>query len=210
MKKDTSEREREALTFIRSYMERHGIPPTIREIAGALGIRSLSMVHALVKRIEEAGQIRNIPHAKRAIRLTSPVPRRGIPVIGHIPAGTPITAVEDFEEVVPLDPAWFSSSGDAFFALRVQGDSMIGEGVLEGDLVVIRVQDTAEDGEIVAALIEGIEHEATLKVFRRVNDHVELRPANPRYAPFVFTAEDLSAGRLRILGVMAGLIRRGR
>jgi len=200
-----SETEKTALDFIESYILEHGYPPTLREIAEACEFSSKNSAYKLLRRLEAKGFLELVPGEARGIRLTRP--SRGIPVLGEIPAGEPLIPYEELEEIVPLDPSFFG--GGKLFAVRISGDSMKDAGILDGDLVVIRPQEEAESGRIVAALLTEPEPHVTLKRLKLINGRLELHPENPAYEPMVFTKEDVSLGKVKILGVKVGLIRRG-
>ena len=202
---DLSERERKALEFIERHISEYGYPPTVRQIAEACGLSSTGAVYKLLRRLEGKGYVELSPGESRGIRLLKPA--RGIPVLGEIPAGEPLIPYEDLEEVVPLDPSFFG--GGKLFIVRVSGDSMVGAGILDGDLVVIRPQEEAESGEIVAALITEPEPHVTLKRLKVTNGGLELHPENPAYSPMHFSKEDVTQGKVKILGVKVGLLRKG-
>ncbi len=167
--------------FIVSFTDIHGYSPTVREICAAVGLRSPSTVHLHLKTLQEAGLIRRDENKMRSIQVNfdgSPFQSaRQIPILGVVTAGVPITAVEDVEGYLPYSP---DVSPEDHFALRVRGDSMIGAGILDGDLVVVHRQPTAENGQIVVALLED---EATVKRLSRKNGQVWLLPENDAYAP---------------------------
>ena len=200
-----SESERRALEFIEARITEHGYPPSVREILEACGFASKNAVHKLLRRLEAKGYIELVPGEARGIKLLRPT--KGIPVLGEIPAGEPLIPYENLEEVVPLDPSFFG--GGKLFIVRVSGDSMVGAGILDGDLVVIRPQEEAESGEIVAALLTEPEPHVTLKRLKIVNGGLELHPENPAYSPTVFSKEDVARGKIKILGVKVGLLRKG-
>jgi repressor LexA len=197
-------RQRRIIDFIRATVRERGYPPTVREIGEAVGLNSSSSVHAQLANLERRGLLRRDPTKPRAMELQRPgVPRSAgvsVPLVGAISAGRPILADENIEEYLLLPDRYAGEEGH--FALRVAGDSMIGAGILDGDVVVVKRQDTAEDGDIVAALMTGpAEDEATVKRFRRDNGKVVLAPENPAMSPF-----ELTAGR--ILGKVVSLLRR--
>ncbi|MGZ4411895.1 MAG: transcriptional repressor LexA [Gaiellaceae bacterium] len=196
-------RQQEIWEFLVGYVERHGYPPTVREIGEAVGLASPSTVHAHLANLERAGLLRRDPTKPRALELmrerSEPVaaelPR--LPLLGDIAAGSPLLAEENVEDHISI-PETFA--GD--FLLRVKGDSMIEAGILEGDLVVVRREQTAENGDIVVALAGDDESagEATVKRFFREAGRIRLQPENsalaPIYAPYV-----------RILGKVTGVLR---
>jgi repressor LexA len=188
-----TERQQQVLEFIRQTVAERGYPPSVREIGEAVGLSSPSTVHSHLSALVTAGAIKRDPTKPRAIMIVgeeattaarAPDDRvRDIPVLGRIAAGTPILAAEHVEEVLPLPVDLVGN--DPVFLLEVKGDSMIEAGILEGDLVAVRSQKDARDGEIVAALIDG--EEATVKRLRRHEGNVILEPANPAYEPMVYT-----------------------
>ncbi|WP_022853222.1 transcriptional repressor LexA [Thermodesulfatator atlanticus] len=200
-----SESEKIALEFIEEYLSKNGYPPSFREIAEACGFSSKSSVHKLLRRLEAKGFVELVPGEARGIRLLRPA--KGIPVLGKIPAGEPLIPYEDLEEVVPIDPSFFG--GGRLFMVRVRGDSMKDAGILPGDLVVIRPQEEAFSGDIVAALIYEPEPYVTLKRLKISQGRIELHPENPVYEPMIFSKEEVENGKLKILGVKVGLLRKG-
>jgi len=201
---NVSARQRRILDFIKETVQGRGYPPTVREIGEAVGLNSSSSVHAQLANLERRGLLRRDPTKPRAMELQGPGAPTGraisVPVVGRISAGTPVLADENVEEYLPL-PTDYAGDTDSF-ALRVTGDSMVGAGILDGDMVVVRRQDDAREGDIVAALVSGpAEDEATVKRFHRSGDGVQLVPANPAYEPI-----DLTAGR--VLGKVVAVLRR--
>ena len=186
-----TERQQQVLDYIRETVSNRGYPPSVREIGEAVGLSSPSTVHAHLNSLVEAGAIRKDPSKPRALVVIDETPRpkvddrnvRDIPILGRIAAGTPILAAEHVEDVMPL-PTELVGDGPVFL-LKVKGDSMINAGIHEGDLVAIHSQPDAQDGEIVAALIDG--EEATVKRLRRRDGKVILESENPAYEPMVFT-----------------------
>ncbi len=196
-------RQKEILEFMAAYQDREGFPPSIREICQAVGLSSPGSLIKHLRSLEAKGFIAGVPGKKRAWKLTNRSSRNYIPLIGRIAAGTPILADENKDDDLPVDPKLFGS--DEAFALLVKGDSMIDAQIRSGDLAIIRPQSQAENGEIVAVMIEGIEPEATLKIFRIKNEDIELHPANEAYKVQIFRGEE--RGRVKILGKLAGIIR---
>jgi len=198
---DLSERQLEILRFIKSHCSNHGYPPTVREIGLAVGLASPSTVHAHLAKLEEAGEIRRDPTKPRAMllpnerrtsrRAVEPPRPRGLPLLGAVAAGVPTLAEEQVEE-------WVESPFEGDFVLRVKGESMKDAGILPGDLVVVKQQSTARDGEIVVALIED---EATVKRFFREADHVRLQPENDAFEPIITTD-------VQILGSVVAVLRK--
>jgi repressor LexA len=208
---DLTKRQQEIFDYIKSYSAGHGYPPTVRDIGKAVGLTSSSTVHAHLSNLEKLGLLRRDPSKPRAIELLDRatrdaraavssaigrvVPSGGLPVVGSVAAGQPILAEENIEEYVTVPPAAGGEDGD--YVLRVRGDSMIDAGILEGDYVVVRPQDSAGDGEIIVALVG---EEATVKRFFRENDHVRLQPENQ-------TMEPIRSKDVRVLGRVVGLFR---
>lgn len=185
-------RQQEILDYITSTVESRGYPPSVREIGEAVGLSSPSTVHSHLSALVKSGRLRRDPSKPRAIEVvTDDQPSAGIarggirevPLVGRIAAGSPILAEQDIEEVYPLPTSLIGK--EPVFMLEVKGDSMIDAGILDGDLVVVRRQQDADSGDIVAALIDG--EEATVKRLRKGDGRVTLIAENPEYAPMVFT-----------------------
>src|SRR5215208_4072658 len=210
-------KQRELLLFIDSRLNQGGISPSFDEMREALDLKSKSGVHRLISALEERGFIRRLPNRARALEVlklpesaapASPTPRPivpaaandtiEIPLHGRIAAGTPIEALQGTEGFAV--PAALLGPGE-HYALEVSGDSMIEEGILDGDFALIRKVDTARDGEIVVALID--DSEATLKTFRHEGSMIRLDPANRSYEPQRYRPE-----QVQIQGKLAGLVRR--
>lgn len=194
-----TDRQRQTFDFIRAYRQRHGVAPKLREIAQHLGIRSRGTAHRYVRALETAGLIAVESDVARGIELVArPKTRRTtLPLLGRIAAGQPIEAIAGHDEI---DLSEFFM-GPNRFVLRVQGDSMIDDGILHGDMVVVEKRDSADNGEIVVALLDN--NEATLKRLHNNRDgSVTLRPANGRLAPMRY-----AASRVRIQGVVVGQMR---
>jgi repressor LexA len=201
---NVSVRQRRILDFIRDTVRTRGYPPTVREIGDAVGLTSSSSVHAQLANLERQGLLRRDPTKPRAMELQGPgAPKSNavsVPLLGRISAGAPVMAEEHVEEYLAL-PTDYAGEDD-HFALRVHGESMIGAGILDGDVVVVRRQDTATEGDIVAALLTGpAEDEATVKRFHRANGKIQLVPENPTMQPIEFTAG-------RILGQVVAVLRK--
>ena len=201
-------RQREVLDFIRVFGERQGVPPTVREIgekfrftarAAFDHLRALERKGMLERRVtgKRASRTLVLPAQKGARRPEPP----GIPLLGRIAAGAPITAVENHEDTIPLRPDWLGAGGQDVFALRVRGDSMIDAHIVDGDLVLVRKQESAATGDIVAAMID---QEATVKRFATEGGTVLLKPEHPTMKPIVV---DPQRAEFRILGKVIGLIR---
>jgi len=195
-----TDRSREVYDFVRAYTLRHGYAPKLREIAVHLGIRSRGVVHRHLRALEDEGWLRIEPERARGVRLRghAAAGRPGqLPLLGRIAAGRPIEAIPGEDEI---DLSEFFVNHNRF-VLRVAGNSMIEDGILDGDMVVIEKREMAENGEIVVALIDGIE--ATLKRLQRNRDgSLTLRPANSNMPPLRY-----AAARVRIQGVVVGQFR---
>ena len=200
-----TKRQKQILEFIENYISEYKMAPTMREIGEGVGIKSTGAVYEILKRLEANGYISIPPGTKRSIRLLKSV-RGGIPLLGEIPAGEPIVPYENIEELIPLDPKYFG--GEKLFGLRVVGDSMIEAGIFEGDIAIIKPESFADNGKIIAALLNEIEPEVTLKYLYKQNGGFSLVPANPNYEERFFTAEDVALSKITIIGVMVGLIRK--
>ena len=191
-----TERQRGILNFIELETRDRGYPPSVREIGEAVGLTSTSTVHAHLATLQRLGYLRRDPTKPRAIEVRwdpssdaalERRPFRSVPLLGDVAAGTDVLAQENVEELFPL-PEDFTGTGDLFM-LRVRGDSMIGVGIMDGDFVVCRAQQTAENGQIVVAGLPG--EEATVKTYQRQGGTVTLVPANDRLSPMVFPADDV-------------------
>ncbi|HIZ19554.1 MAG TPA: transcriptional repressor LexA [Firmicutes bacterium] len=176
--KPLNEKQQRVLMFLKERAQ-DGIPPTVREICAAAGIKSTSTVHAYLKLLEDEGYISRQSGLNRAIRMPGESVAR-VPLLGKVTAGKPILAIEEVEEYVPYSGGGYQP-GD-LFALRVVGDSMINAGILNGDVVIVRKKPTAENGEIVVALIGD---EATVKRLYREKGHIRLQPENDAYEPII-------------------------
>jgi repressor LexA len=200
---DLTKRQQEIFEFIKRYSSRHGYPPTVRDIGKAVGLASSSTVHAHLANLEKVGLLRRDPTKPRAIELLdravggvrSIVKPSGLPLVGQVAAGQPILAEENIEDYVQTPSAIGGEEGE--YLLRVRGESMKDAGILEGDLVVVRPQETARDGEIIVALVG---EEATVKRFFKESDHIRLQPENTAMEP-------IRTREARILGKVVGLMR---
>ena len=170
------------LDFIKSEIEMKGYPPSVREICQAVGLKSTSTVHAHLNHLEEQGLIRRDSTKPRALEVLDGSHQRGrsVPLVGRVTAGQPILAVENIEDYLVLPQNMLGQ--DDVFCLRVQGESMIDIGILDGDIVVLRRQDSADNGDIVVALVDD---EATLKRIYYEDGHVRLQPENATMAPII-------------------------
>jgi len=197
-----SERRRRILDFIKDQVQAKGYPPSVREIGEAVGLKSSSTVHGHLLKLEKLGYIRRDPSKPRAIEilddLNAPKVRAfDVPVLGRVTAGMPILAVENIEEYFPI-PKDFVDHEDVFI-LRIKGDSMIEAGILDGDYVLVSQQETAANGEIVVALLNG--EESTVKRFFHEGNRIRLQPENS-------TMEPIYSADVAILGKVTGVFRR--
>lgn len=201
---DLTKRQQEIFDFIKQYSNKHGYPPTVRDIGKAVGLASSSTVHAHLANLERIGLLRRDPSKPRAIELLDRAvggvkslvtPSDGLPLVGSVAAGQPILAEENIEDHIPVPSEAGGGTGE--FMLRVRGDSMINAGILDGDLVVVQRQETAADGEIVVALVG---EEATVKRFFREADHVRLQPENDLLEP-------IRSREVQLVGKVVGLLR---
>ena len=205
-------RQREILDWIKAFQGREGMPPTVREIGAAFGMRSTGSVRTHLQALRRKGWLgekrpgrhRGMGVLHSRLRIEKTPPRGGglrqVPILGRVAAGPLLLAEENLEGSLSLDPALLPRSGEVF-ALRVRGDSMVGAGILDGDLALVRRQETAEAGEIVVAMLDG---EATVKRFRPEGDRIVLEPENPALRPIVV---EPGSGEFRILGRLAGVVR---
>ena len=196
-RKPLTDRRRQILDMIVEHQRTRGYPPSIREIAAEVGLKSPASVKAHLDVLASAGYLRVDPTRPRAIEVRYDEnsgaalerrPVRHVPLVGDVAAGSGVLAAENVEELVPM-PADLTGEGDLFM-LRVRGDSMIDAGILDGDYVVCRAQRTAEDGEVVVAGIPG--DEATVKILHRRDGRVVLTPANELLAPMDFEPDEVS------------------
>ena len=202
-KEQLSDKQQQILEFIKRRILDKGYPPAVREICEAVNLRSTSSVHSHLETLERKGYIHRDPTKPRAIEITDDdfnLARReiiNIPVVGTVTAGEPILAVENIEEYFPMLPNHISNKNT--FMLHVRGESMINAGVLSGDHILVKQQDTAENGEMVAALIDD---SATVKTFYHENGHIRLQPENVTMDPIVVEEKDV-----HILGKVIGVFR---
>jgi repressor LexA len=203
---DLTKRQQEIFDFIKRYSAKYGYPPTVRDIGKAVGLASSSTVHAHLSNLEKVGLLRRDPTKPRALELLDRAAQGvqagvqtflqpGLPLVGQVAAGQPIVAEENIEDYIQT-PA-FAGGADGEFLLRVRGDSMVDAGIIEGDLVVVRSQDHAQDGDIVVALVG---EEATVKRFFQEADHIRLQPENASMEP-------IRTRDVRVLGKVVGLMR---
>lgn len=224
-------KQKELLFLIRDRIADEGVPPSFDEMKSELGLRSKSGIHRLISALEERGFIRRLPHRARALEIlrfpdedtgkATKIVRKvkaavasasdmalgmlKLPLYGSIAAGTPIEAISDVQRHLEVPPSLLANlKGSVMadhYALEVSGDSMIEAGILDGDHVIIRRADTADNGAIVVALVD--DHEATLKYLERRKDGIALVPANSRYEERVF-----DSSRIKVQGKLVGLVRR--
>ena len=192
------ENQQKILDFIKSEIEEKGYPPSVREICAAVGLRSTSTVHAHLNHLEAQGLIRRDSTKPRALEVLDGSQARGrsVPLVGRVTAGQPILAIENIEEYLTLPQSVLGQG--KMFSLKVEGESMIDAGILDGDIVVLRQQDTAENGEIVVAMTS--EDEATLKRIYYEEDRVRLQPENA-------TMDPIYVDSVTVLGKLVALIR---
>lgn len=198
-----SKRQLDILRFIKAEVKSKGYPPSVREIGEAVGLASSSTVHYHLARLETKGLIRRDPTKPRAIEILDEevdIPQSqvvNVPVIGKVTAGSPITAVENIEEYFPL-PDRMVPPDEHVFMLEIMGDSMIDAGILDKDYVIVKQQNTANNGEIVVAMTE--DDEATVKRFYKEDTHIRLQPENPTMEPIILQ-------NVSILGKVIGVFR---
>lgn len=195
---EKNNKQMEIYNYIRSVSLQRGYPPSVREICTAVGLSSTSTVHGHLERLEKRGYIRRDPSKPRAIELLkeNKVEMLSIPIIGKVTAGNPILAFEDIEDTFTI-PSQFIKTNKELFMLKVSGDSMIEAGINDGDLAIIEKQNTAINGDIVVAMIEG---EATIKTFYKEDDCIRLQPENKLLSPII-------VNDCVILGKLAGIFR---
>ncbi len=209
------DREQKILNFMKNEIKTKGYPPTVREICTALGIKSTSTVHKDIASLVDQGYLKKDPSKPRALMVvdsedtSSAEPSQpqvdidaredvvDIPIVGQVAAGTPILAEQNVEDTFPV-PARYA--GGSNFMLRVKGESMINVGIMDGDLILVEQQNTARNGEIVVAMIDGFESEATVKTFYHEGDHIRLQPENDTMSPIIVTD-------VKVLGKVKGVFR---
>lgn len=195
------DKQSEILEYIKREIHDKGYPPSVREICEAVGLRSTSTVHGHLERMERKGLIRRDPTKPRAIEITDGFESKkeivNIPVVGKVTAGIPILAVENVDDTFPL-PFDFVQSSRQTFILKVQGESMIEAGIFDNDYIIVEQRSTANNGEIVVALIDD---SATVKTFYKESGHIRLQPENLSMEPIIIND-------VKILGKVIGLLRR--
>lgn len=213
------ERERKILTYMKEEIRKKGYPPTVREMCTALGIKSTSTTHKDLENLELKGYIKKDPSKPRALMIIDPDTDKGegkaesapqaaesaeradvvdVPVIGRIAAGTPILADQNIDDSIPV-PSRFLPKGNSFM-LTVRGESMVEAGIFDGDYILVHQQNTANNGEIVVAMVDGFESEATVKTFYKENGHIRLQPENRSMSPIIVSD-------VKILGLVKGVFR---
>jgi repressor LexA len=198
-----TQRQRQIMEYIVQHLDMHGYPPTVREIGEAVNLSSSSTVHAHLKNLEDKGLIRRDAILTRAIQIVTgssetvkPKKVMNLPILGRVAAGKPTLAVEDIEDVFPVPQDFLN--GEEGFMLQVKGDSMIEDGIHDGDLVIVRRQPAADNGDTVVAQVD---NEATVKRFYKENGRIRLQPANSQMQPMYY--DDVS-----IVGKVVGLMRK--
>lgn len=206
------EREHKILEYMKEEIRTKGYPPTVREICAAIGIKSTSTAHKDIESLVRQGYLVKDPSKPRALMVVEPKTEStlhpssnserndvtDIPVIGRVSAGTPILAEQNIEDTIPM-PSRYVSQG-THYMLRVKGESMIEAGIMDGDLILVQQQSSAHNGEIVVAMIDGFESEATVKTFFHEGDHIRLQPENHTMSPII--VKDV-----KILGKVKGVFR---
>jgi repressor LexA len=206
MQSDLSVKQQRMIDYLQTTMDRRGQAPSLRQAAADLGV-SHAAVAQLLKTLEKKGCLKRQGRYSRTLYLLNPSRRtdarhrwREVPVIGRITAGLPMYAQQEWEDTLVLDETVFK--GRHLFALRVQGDSMRGAGILHNDLAICEPRQYAQNGEIIAALVNG--EEATVKRFFLGRDHIELRPENPAYAPMRYAFDQILV-QGRVVGIQRGM-----
>ena len=207
-RKEMTARQEEIYEYIKKYSKENHMPPTVREIGNHFDISSTNGVRSILAALIKKGYINRSPRLSRGIEILNTDESEStkkvasntveIPIVGRVAAGTPILAVQNLEGTVTIDRDFLACRSDVF-ALRVKGDSMINAGIFDGDLIFARQQKTADLGEIVVAQID---NEATVKYYPPSSDHVELRPANPKYKPIIVNNKKDFSIAGRVIGVM--------
>lgn len=196
MKEQKISQTERVLNFIAEFTKKNSYPPSVREMCRGLGISSTATIVYHLKKLEEQGKLSREKSRNRAIEVSGVSMLSGIPVVGKVAAGTPITATENIEDTLSFSQNLFGNQ-DELFILNVQGESMINAGIFDGDKIVVHKQENAENGEIVVAMIDG---EATVKRFYKEKNQIRLQPENDFMAPII--VKDA-----KILGTVVGLVR---
>lgn len=197
---ELSAKQQQILSYLKSEVQKKGYPPSVREICQAVGLKSTSTVHAHLSRLEKKGYIRRNPTKPRAIEILDQTDKKDVvevPIVGTITAGTPILAVQNIEDSFPL-PVNFLNYDTDVFMLRVKGESMIEAGIFDRDLILVRQQSSADNGDIVVALLED---SATVKTYYKEKDYIRLQPENATMSPII--TKDV-----KVLGKVIGLFRK--
>ena len=197
---ELSAKQQQILSYLKSEVQKKGYPPSVREICQAVGLKSTSTVHAHLSRLEKKGYIRRNPTKPRAIEILDKTDKKDVmevPIVGTITAGTPILAVQNIEDTFPL-PVNFLNYDTDVFMLRVKGESMIEAGIFDRDLILVRQQSSADNGDIIVALLEDF---ATVKTYYKEKDYIRLQPENATMSPII--AKDV-----KVLGKVIGLFRK--
>lgn len=206
--KDLTRRQAEVLTFIEAFIDEKGFPPSVRDVTNHFHLASAAGAHKHIKALVKKGFLAKDDFLSRSLRIARrrPPPARDdvleaveIPLLGRVAAGRPIEALPQNQEQLSV-PASLTARVPRCFALQVQGDSMMDEGILDGDYVVLEPRETADNGEVVVALLNG--DEATLKRFYRENGHIRLQPSNAAMEPIIVTSAEIA-----VQGVVVGLVR---
>ncbi|NFB08027.1 transcriptional repressor LexA [Clostridium botulinum] len=200
MNKSRIDKQNEVYNFIKLQIKEKGYPPSVREICKAVGLSSTSSVHFHLKRLEKEGLIKRDSSKTRAIEIVDPTSKKeviNVPIVGTITAGNPILAIENIEDVFPLPIDYVKNTKDLFM-LKVSGESMIEAGILDGDLAIIEKTDSANNGDIVVALID---NEATLKRFFKESSYIRLQPENKSMKPIILE-------NCKVLGRLVGIYRK--
>ncbi|ABS33610.1 transcriptional repressor LexA [Clostridium botulinum] len=200
MNKSRIDKQNEVYNFIKLQIKEKGYPPSVREICKAVGLSSTSSVHFHLKRLEKEGLIKRDSSKTRAIEIVDPTSKKeviNVPIVGTITAGNPILAIENIEDVFPLPIDYVKNTKDLFM-LKVSGESMIEAGILNGDLAIIEKTDSANNGDIVVALID---NEATLKRFFKESSYIRLQPENKSMKPIILE-------NCKVLGRLVGIYRK--
>lgn len=203
MPENITKKQQEILDYIKAQISKKGFPPSVREICAAVNLKSTSSVHTYLSALEKKGYIRRDPAKSRCIEITdgstateSNVTSISVPILGQVTAGLPILAVENIEGYFPL-PADSVPNGFETFMLRVKGESMINAGIFDKDLILVRSQSTAENGEKVVAMVDD---SVTVKTFYKEKGHFRLQPENDTFDPII-------VDKCQILGKVIGLFR---
>lgn len=196
MRQELTEREREIYEFILTTIRNEGYAPSVRDICNALNMKSTSTVHTYLARLEQKGVIQKDAGKSRTLRVDNGASQSGstvkIPILGKVAAGMPILAVENYEGYIDFPKPSSRLTSNDLFALKVQGESMIEVGIMDGDLIVVEKRNTAEDGDIIVALVED---DATVKTFYRDGNRFRLQPENSSMKP-IYTDELIVLGKV--------------